>query len=141
MKNVIDVLTITPSSSAAKSVNNMHFANATVADLSVDEVAIVFGYLLPKDIMCARVCTTWREAAKKTLVPLCDFVVKDMRSYIAMRVMTTVLPNLQQLMIANLGDEHKYVAGEDPNEGQAVLKQTILRTISTSYLASASYKS
>ena len=119
IKNMIDVLTLTSSSSAAKSANGMHFDNATVADLSVDEVAIVFGYLPPKDIFRARVCTTWREAAKKTLVPLCDFVVKDMRSYNAMRVMITALPNLQQVLIANLGHRHKYVDGEDPDEGQA----------------------
>ena len=69
-------------------------AKWTAEVLSIDEVAIIFSYLPPNEIMYARVSTTWRDAAKKTIVPLCDFKVKDVRSYNAMRAMTNALPNL-----------------------------------------------
>ena len=69
--------------SALERRNEMHLADETADDLSLsaDEVAIIFSFLPPKDIMHARVCTTWREAAKKTLVPLTEFVVASARSY------------------------------------------------------------
>jgi len=73
--------------------------------------------------MRARVCTTWREAAKKTLVPPTDtdFRVNSLRSYNAMRVMATALPNLQQLLICawecGIGEhKQKFSDGEDPDE-------------------------
>ena len=71
------------------------------AEANADEVAIIFSFLHPEDIMrLRRVCTTRRDAAKKTLVPLTstDFSVNNERSYNAMRVMTSALPlpNLQQ---------------------------------------------
>eukprot|EP00984_Skeletonema_dohrnii_P035737 scaffold35868_cov261-Skeletonema_dohrnii-CCMP3373.AAC.1 len=73
--------------------------------------------------MRARVCMTWRDAAKKTLVPLCQFRVDNVRAYNAMRVMSTALPNLQQLSITKLGnvhrDRHIYSDGEDPDEWMA----------------------
>jgi len=79
----------------------MHLADAAEEEeLSTDDVAIIFGFLSYQDIMRARVCTTWRDAAKKTLVPPSEFVVESERSYNAMRVMATSLPNLQQISIS-----------------------------------------
>ena len=87
-------------------------------ELSADEVAIVFSFLRHVDIMRARVCTTWRDAAKKTLVPLTDFpsgvVVDSVGTYNAMRAMSTALPNLQQLSLQYLFGENKYIDGDDP---------------------------
>eukprot|EP00985_Skeletonema_marinoi_P020645 scaffold12330_cov83-Skeletonema_marinoi.AAC.24 len=101
-------------SSAAQSGNVAHLTKK----LSADEFAIIFGFLSHVDIMRARVCTTWREAAKKTLVPPTDtdFRVNSVRSFNAMRVMATALPNLQQLLIVDIGHGHKYSDGEDPDE-------------------------
>ena len=93
--------------------------------LSVDEVAIVFSFLPPTDILRARACTTWKDAAKKTTIP-CPLRVFDESSYNLMKVMATVLPNLQQLLIDDLDDlddeddededGHKFSDGEDPDE-------------------------
>ena len=95
----------------------MHLADETTAEeVSADEVAIIFSFLSHVDIMRARVCKTWRDAAKKTLVPLWDFKVDSVRSYNAMRVMATSLPNLQQIALFNLGEGHKYSDGEDADE-------------------------
>eukprot|EP00985_Skeletonema_marinoi_P020629 scaffold12330_cov83-Skeletonema_marinoi.AAC.8 len=70
----------------------------TADEVSSDEVAIIFGFLSHVDIMRdRRVCTTWRDAAKKTIVPSTEFVVNSVRSYNAMRVMSTALPNLHRL--------------------------------------------
>eukprot|EP00984_Skeletonema_dohrnii_P008179 scaffold3005_cov102-Skeletonema_dohrnii-CCMP3373.AAC.4 len=108
--------------SAPESSNNMHLASdETDEELSSDEVAVIFSFLQPKDIMPARVCTTWRDAAKKTLVPpvppFDDSVqIYDVRSYNAVRVMSTALPNLEQLMISTLGSGHVYSDGDDPEE-------------------------
>eukprot|EP00984_Skeletonema_dohrnii_P022727 scaffold11824_cov78-Skeletonema_dohrnii-CCMP3373.AAC.1 len=88
----------------------------TAEVLSADEVAIIVSFLSDADIMRARVCTTWRDAAKKTIVPPSDFVVDSVRSYNAMRVMATALPNIQQLSISDLCHGHKYIDGEDPDE-------------------------
>eukprot|EP00985_Skeletonema_marinoi_P007722 scaffold3445_cov80-Skeletonema_marinoi.AAC.3 len=75
-----------------------------------------------------RVCTTWRDAAKKTLVPPSEFVVNNVRSYNAMRVMSTALSNFQfqQLQIDHLGWGHKY--GEDPDERSARARLTATAT-------------
>ena len=94
----------------------MHLADESAEEVSSDEVAIIFSFLSPYDIMHARVCTTWREAAKKTIVPLTTFAVNSVRSYTAMRAMSTALPNLQQLSICGLGRGHKWSDGEDPDE-------------------------
>eukprot|EP00984_Skeletonema_dohrnii_P025875 scaffold15094_cov223-Skeletonema_dohrnii-CCMP3373.AAC.5 len=95
-------------------------ANDTVEQLSADAVAIIFGYLPHQDIMrVRRVCTTWRDAAKKTIVPPSDFEVDSVRSYNAMRVMATALPNFQQLKISYLGRGNKYSDGEDLVERMA----------------------
>jgi len=88
---------------------------AAANDFSDDVVAIIFGFFPPKDIMrMRRVCKKWREAAKTTIVPMAEFSVDSVVKYNAMRVMTTALPNLQQLQISHLGAAHKYSDGEDP---------------------------
>eukprot|EP00984_Skeletonema_dohrnii_P034654 scaffold33624_cov191-Skeletonema_dohrnii-CCMP3373.AAC.3 len=103
-----------------ESMNKMHLTNETTAEeVSIDEVAIVFSFLLPNDIMRARVCKTWSDAARKTLVPLCEFKVDSVRSYNAMRAMSSALPHLQQLSISNIHGRHKYSDGGDPDERRA----------------------
>ncbi len=80
-------------------------------------LADVFEYLVPEEIMSLRrVCKLWREAAKMTIVPLCHFCVDSLGKFNALRVMSTVLPNLQQITIGSLGRGHKFSHGEDPNE-------------------------
>ena len=102
--------------------DDMHLADETAAEeVSADEVAIIFSFLSHADIMRARVCKTWRDAATKTLVPPSDFVVDSVRSYNAMRVMATSLPNLQQIALYHLGEGHKYSDGEDPDEERAAV--------------------
>jgi len=99
--------------------NEMHLPDETAEKVSADEVAIIFSFLRPQHIIrLRRVCTIWRDAAKKTIVPLTltEFRVNSVRKYNAMRVMTTVLPNLQQLLITELGYGDKYSDGEDPDE-------------------------
>ena len=97
--------------------NMLHLASDEAAEeLSIDEVAIIFSFLSHVDIMHARVCSTWREAAKKTLVPLSRFDVDSHRAYNAMRVMSTALPNIQQISIRSLGPEQRFTNGEDPSE-------------------------
>ena len=51
---------------------------------------------------------------------MCDFTVKSVRSYKAMRAMSTALPNLQRLSICNLNSGHKYTDGDgdDPDDGE-----------------------
>eukprot|EP00985_Skeletonema_marinoi_P003790 scaffold1656_cov76-Skeletonema_marinoi.AAC.5 len=88
--------------------------------LSADEFACILGFLPPKQIMCLRsVCKTWREAAKKTIVPIVEFNVDSIDKYNAMNVMATAMPNLQQIKISYLGTRHKYNDGEDPDEEEA----------------------
>jgi hypothetical protein len=42
----------------------------TASKLSGDEMAIIFSFLHMRDIMrLRRVCSKWKEAAKKTIVP------------------------------------------------------------------------
>lgn len=104
-------------SAITNEMQQMHVAfNEVAEELNSDEVAIIFSFLPHSDIMRARICTTWRDAAKKTLVPLTNFKVDSVRSYNAMRVMSIALPNLQQLTISNLRGRHKYIDGEDPDE-------------------------
>jgi hypothetical protein len=102
--------------------------------LGTDELALIFGYLIPEDIMRARVCRKMREAATITIVPVIDFefdhmtgfyifrifCVNSVGKYNAMAAMTTVLPNLQQVSLGYLGrGRHKYSDGEDPDEDRA----------------------
>ena len=104
----------------SSSAENNVIDETTIEKLIIDEIAIIFGFLKHNEIMHARVCTTWRDAAKKTLVPPSDFQVKNLRSYNAMRVISTAIPNMQQLSICTFGRYgHKYSDGEDPVEEQA----------------------
>ena len=87
--------------------------------LSADVMAIIFGFLHPNDIMRSRLNKKMRDAATKTMVPPTNFIVNTMAEYNAMIAMTTALPNLQQIMLRFLGGGHKYVDGDDPDEGRA----------------------
>ena len=44
--------------------------NNTFDELSVDELALIFEYLSPQTIMCARLNRKMRVAATKTFVPI-----------------------------------------------------------------------
>ena len=90
---------------AADDHNNM----PSFDDLSTDEVAIIFGYLPPADIMRARLNKKMREAATKTIVPPTNFVVNSVGKYNALVAMATALPNLQQITLDTLGyNGHKW---------------------------------
>ncbi len=89
---------------------------ATIESLSVDELANIFAFLLPQEIMHARLNKKMRDAAREAIVPLTDFVVNSAGKCNAMNVMATALPNLQKIKLGYLGDEHKFVDGEDPDE-------------------------
>ena len=85
-----------------------HHLLASLDELDADVIAIMFGYLAPEAIMpLRRVCTKWRDAAKKAIVPLTDFVVDDEKKFNVMISMTTALPNMQQISI-NYPHEHNY---------------------------------
>eukprot|EP00984_Skeletonema_dohrnii_P031659 scaffold24447_cov150-Skeletonema_dohrnii-CCMP3373.AAC.5 len=73
--------------------------NASMNDLSDDLLALIFGCLGPVDIMRARCCKKWKEAAKKTTVPSADFAVYNGRGYNFMVAMATALPNLQKIKL------------------------------------------
>ena len=91
-------------------------ATDPVADqLDDNMVATIFGCLYLLDIIrMRRVCKKWREAAKKAIVPMTDFCVDVDAKYRAMAMMTTALPNLQQLSIYPLSSGRGYYDGEDP---------------------------
>jgi hypothetical protein len=109
-----------------------HHSNDTVAAggndfspsfgaLSVDLLANILGFLPVDNIMCSRrINKKSMEAAKMTTVPPTDFVV-NMKSYNAMRVMTSEMPNLQQITIGNLGRGRKWRDGEDPDVERAAI--------------------
>jgi len=101
--------------------NEIHIADDFAEGLTAEVLPTILSFLTPKEIMRARrVCTTWRDAAKKTLVPLTEFKVDSVISYNAMRVMSTDLPSLQHLSISRLGYYyHKYSDGEEPDEEEA----------------------
>jgi len=129
-------LVMNPSAHAQESSNVAHLTCGTTDDtageeIGADEVVNIFSFLSHADIMKARVCISWREAAKKTIVPPSEFVVKSKRSYNAMRVMSTstALPNLQQLSISNLRGRHIYSNGDDPDE--AIAAETVHYTTHT----------
>ena len=92
---------------------------ASIESLSGDVIANIFGFLLPVDIMHARLNRKMREAARTTIVPPTEFVVDSLKRYNVMRVMAKALPNLQKIALGYLGDENKYVDGEDPDEEEA----------------------
>jgi hypothetical protein len=99
-------------------------------DLGVDVLANIYAFLSLTDIMSKRrINKKSREAVKKTIVPLTNFVIDSLKKYENMRVMTRAMPNLQQITIGNLGGDqyvifdlfatrngHKWSDGEDPNE-------------------------
>ncbi len=101
-------------------------AIVTAASISSDELAIIFGYLGPVEILpLRRVCKKWNEAARKTIVPIAHvdyaaFKVDDGKTHHTMKTMSTALPNLQQLKLGELRYDywnkihHRYADGEDP---------------------------
>jgi hypothetical protein len=105
---------------------------ASFDDLS-DVLPNILGFLSLQDIMCnRRINKKTREAVTNTIVPLTEFCVYSVENYVtmglpnlqqirynAMRVMATVLPNLQQITIGYLGHGHKFSDGEDPDEEHA----------------------
>ncbi len=87
-----------------------------------DIMANILGWLRVKEVMRSRrVCKKWNEAARKTIVPLCNFCVNRGQIYNAMNVMTRAMPNLQQITICALGHHLKYADGEDADEEQAAI--------------------
>ncbi len=94
-------------------------------------LANIFEFLPLKDIMRSRrVCSDWKEAAKRTFVPFKDnlneFNVWNTDTLRAMQAMTTALPNLQQLSISHIIDKdarrqhkrqirHRYNVGNNPD--------------------------
>jgi hypothetical protein len=91
--------------------------------LAEEMLANIFSFLPPQVIMrLRRVSKKWSEAARKTIVPLTDFRVSlpnGITQYNIMRVMTTALPNLQQIGICHLGRGNRWSEGEDPDEEDA----------------------
>mmetsp|Transcript_2531 Transcript_2531/g.5587 ORF Transcript_2531/g.5587 Transcript_2531/m.5587 type:complete len:412 (-) Transcript_2531:136-1371(-) len=87
--------------------------------LGTDEIAFIFGFLPPHDIMSARLNKKMRDAAKTTIAPMSQFLVNSVDKYNAIDVMTIALPNLQQIEIGYLGSGHKYIDGYDPDERMA----------------------
>jgi hypothetical protein len=90
-------------------------------DLGTDELAHIFGFLPREDILRARLNKKMREAAKKTIVPLTDFVVISGETYNAMATMSTALPNSPQITLCYLDHGHKFSDGEDPVDYRAEL--------------------
>lgn len=90
--------------------------NETTVELSSDGKASVFSFLDLEEIMHLRcVCKSWREAVKKTNVPLLkNFCVDSSQKYNAISVMRTELPTLHRITIDGLGDGQKWSDGEDP---------------------------
>ena len=81
--------------------------------LGTDELANIFGFLPPKDIMWARLNKRMVEAAKKTIVPITDFRVDSVRKYNALVAMSTALPNLQQISLGH----HRNLYGHKYSDG------------------------
>ena len=90
-------------------------AVAEEVELGTDEVAIIFSFLDPKGVMHARVCKSWRAAAMKAVVSS-SLVVDCVKSYNAMRAMSTAIPNLQHILLytLGLGRWHSYANGDEP---------------------------
>ena len=94
--------------------------NDTIVELGTDEVASILTFLPQhKIVYLRRINKTWREAAKKTIVPISNdnyyFRVNCVERYSAMNVMTRTLPNLQQINLYDLGIRHQWSDGEDPD--------------------------
>ena len=103
--------------------------NGTIVELGIDEVASILSFLPLRPIMCLRrVNMTWRDAAKKTVVPpTTRWQVSNVARFNAMEVMARVLPNLEGIIIGDLIEgynidlenyvaQNKYSDGEDPDE-------------------------
>ncbi len=88
-------------------------AAAEEVELGTDEVSTIFSFLDPKGVMRARVCKSWRAAAMKAVVSS-SLVVDCVKSYNAMRVMSTAIPNLQHILLYSLGRWHSYTNGDEP---------------------------
>ena len=92
----------------------------SVVELSKDVIPSILSFLPLKEIMPKRrVSKKWNEAVKNTIIPPTDFSVDSVEKFNAMNVMTRALPNLQQITLGNLGYDHKYNDGEDPDEHAA----------------------
>ena len=127
--------------SKSNTTNQTNLAEGIISKVGENEVAIILSYLPRPEIMRARVCKVWRDAAKKTIVPIDEdfeentfdpeygfifdtnnkfgFKVNRLMTYYAMTVMTTALPCLQQLTIRYLGNRRTFSVGEDPDEERA----------------------
>jgi hypothetical protein len=82
--------------------------------LGTDELANIFGFLRPKDIMRHRLNKKMKEAATQTtIVPVSETIENN-----AMATMTTALPNFQQISLHDLRlpRYNKYSDGDDPAE-------------------------
>ena len=89
----------------------------TADDLSINVLANnIFRYVGgPKAIfLLRRVCKKWGHAVKQTIVPPIYFGVDTTKKYNAMKLMTTVMPNLQLLALSG----HNWIDGEDPDESK-----------------------
>ncbi|KAK1736279.1 hypothetical protein QTG54_012879 [Skeletonema marinoi] len=105
--------------------------SATAMDISTDELAIIFGCLGPDDIMRARCCKKWSEAAKRTIVPLTEFVVNSENRYNAMEAMTRALPNLQKITLRKLeSTQIRYLDGEDADDDLQIDEDLDINVIS-----------
>ena len=87
--------------------------------LGTDELAHIFGFLPPNDIMRARLNKKMRDAAKTTIVPPVEFIVDSVDKYNSAAAMASAMPNLQQISFSELDSRHKYIDGEDPDEHTA----------------------
>ena len=105
--------------------NNSDF-QASIESLSGDVLANVYGFLLPVDIMNARLNRKMREAAREAIIPpTYELVLDSARKCNAMNVLATSLPNLQKITLGDLGGENKYVDGDDPDEECELAARTV----------------
>ncbi len=77
-----------------------------------------------------RVHPQWRDAVKKTTVPPTIFDVNSVERHNAMTVMTTELPNLNQIIglrLGYLGKGHMWRDGQDPDVRRRLHTQTAVR--------------
>ncbi|KAL9185594.1 hypothetical protein ACHAXT_003371 [Thalassiosira profunda] len=91
--------------------------------LSADVLPLVFGFLVWKDILRARVCRKWKEAASCTEATTIR-VVNSPRAYNIMVGLTAVLPNLQQLELSSIVAWQRFEDGEDPTTGIYPARET-----------------
>mmetsp|Transcript_5304 Transcript_5304/g.11506 ORF Transcript_5304/g.11506 Transcript_5304/m.11506 type:complete len:394 (+) Transcript_5304:39-1220(+) len=95
----------------------------TIESLNVDTIAITFGFLGWKEILAARVCKKFKEAAVLTHVPLTftlrwgnavpELCVDSARLYGSLTLMARALPNLHQMCLLN-GTDLRFEDGDDP---------------------------